>query len=79
MTNQAPVTLDDLKRAIDHYGWASKHAMTLSVLAARGDAWRTAFKWRNGWVQRYWDAEVSDDQKALELEEIEGLRLVEKL
>lgn len=49
MTEQLPkdpVTLDDLKRAIDHYEWASRHALQITVLAARSEAWRAAFEWR---------------------------------
>ena len=48
MTDPVPVTLDDLKRAID-----ATDARHFAVMAgidgiyekARADAWRTAFKW----------------------------------
>lgn len=85
MTEQLPtnqVSLDDLKRSLEALpDPQSTHpeAFLFKDLEARAKAWRAAFKWHRGRLQRYWDAEVSDDQKALELEEIEGIRLVEKL
>lgn len=55
MTEQLPtnqVSLDDLKRALDHYEWASRHGLQITVLAVRSEAWRTAFEWRDSHSRR---------------------------
>lgn len=52
MSEQVPtnqVSLDDLKRAIEHAtaAWDDKNVTDYGAAAARASAWRTAFEWLN--------------------------------
>lgn len=77
------VSLEDLKRAIEAVPVRPPGYLTellLVYLDMRGRAWRTAFEWRNAWIQQYWDAEDKDAQVILEVDEAVGMRLIrEKL
>jgi hypothetical protein len=84
MTDQLPVTLDDLKRAIEHAAaaWDDKNVSDYGAAAARADAWRTAFEWRESLLNRSLQEELITEASVARWhdEREEGVRLIrEKL